>query len=530
MIGILIVLFLAAWAFYTARLIKNSIHMLQLNSYRTERYWKWMVSHKEKAFPFQSLVPLLAFLPLLFQSEFFALLFGIVIFGLSAYFMEEEKEKKKLVFTPRVKRLLVTTGILFVLTAVIGLWVGIGEARTIGWFLILTIISTILVYFYTMVANVINWPLEMQINQYYFHDAEKIIKQMPSLEVIGVTGSYGKTSTKHILETVLSSQFNVLMTPESYNTKMGVTKTIRTMLKPYHDIFIAEMGAKQEHDIQDICELVHQKYGILTAVGEQHLETFKTLDNIKKTKFELIETLPHDGTAFLNKDDQNIMSYQQRNQCRTMYYGIDSVDLHYRAADISYSSKGSQFTVYKYDGTSIQIQTKLLGRHNIYNILAAIAMASEKGISFEKIARAVKQVAPVEHRLELKKPSGNITIVDDSFNSNPVGAKMALEVLNDMPEYKILVTPGMIELGEKEYELNKAFAEHAATVCDFIILVGKKQTEPLQEGLAAKGREEDSYYVADDLQDALDKMNQVATQNLSSSWKMIYLIRLTSEK
>ncbi|MDQ0300324.1 UDP-N-acetylmuramoyl-tripeptide--D-alanyl-D-alanine ligase [Salibacterium salarium] len=512
MIGILIVLYLAAWGFYTARLIKKSTHMLQLNSYRTERYWKWIASHKDKVFPVQSVVSLLALLPLLFNSDFFALLFGIAIFGLSAYFMEEEQEKKKLVFTARIKRLLVTTSVLFVLTAVIGLWTGVGEERTFVWFFILTIASTILVYFYTLAANVINWPIEMQINQYYFHDAEKVIKQMPNLEVIGVTGSYGKTSTKHILETVLSSQFNVLMTPESYNTKMGVTKTVRTMLKPYHDIFIAEMGAKQENDIQDICELVHQKYGILTAIGEQHLETFKTLDNIKKTKFELIETLPHEGTAFLNKDDQNIMSYQQRNQCRTMYYGIDAVDLHYRAADISYSSKGSQFTVYKYDGTSVQIQTKLLGRHNIYNILAAVAIASEKGIPFEKIARAVKQVAPVEHRLELKKPSGNITIVDDSFNSNPVGANMALEVLNEMPEYKILVTPGMIELGEKEHELNKAFAQHAAKVCDFVILVGRKQTAPLQEGLASENYEQDRYYVAEDLQDALDKMHQVATQ------------------
>ncbi|MFZ4453806.1 UDP-N-acetylmuramoyl-tripeptide--D-alanyl-D-alanine ligase [Salibacterium aidingense] len=512
MTGILIVLFLAAWGWYTARAVKTSTHMLQLNSYRTERYWKWIMSHAAKAFPIRSITPVFAFLPLLFGSERLALVLGIIIFGLIAYFMEEQQEKKKLVFTARVKRLVGTTGVLFAVTACIGILIGTGEENSIGWFVLLTVASSILVCFYTLAANVINWPIETQISQYYYHDAEKVIKQMPNLEVIGITGSYGKTSTKHILETVLSSQFNVLMTPESYNTKMGVTKTVRTMLKPYHDIFIAEMGAKQEHDIQDICELVHQKYGILTAVGEQHLETFKTLENIKKTKFELIESLPHEGTAFLNKDDHNIMSYQQRNQCRTMYYGIDAVDLHYRAADISYSSKGSEFTVYKYDGTSSRIQTKLLGRHNIYNILAAVAMASEKGIPFDKIARAVKQVPPVEHRLELKKPSGNITIVDDSFNSNPVGSRMALDVLGQMPEYKMLVTPGMIELGEKEYELNKAFAEHAAEVCDFVILVGKKQTEPLQEGLQAKNYPEDRYYTADNLQDALNKMNEMAVQ------------------
>ncbi|MFD2706314.1 Mur ligase family protein [Salibacterium lacus] len=512
MTGILILLFLAAWGWHTARIVKTSTHMLQLNAYRTERYWNWVISHTSKAFPAQSFLPFLSFLPLIFGNETAALTVGTLIFALLAYFTAEEQEKKKLVFTSRVKRLLVTTGVLFAVTALLGIIFGTGLESSIGWFLLLMAGSSVLTYFYTLAANVINWPVEKQISQYYYHDAEKIIKQMNNLEVIGVTGSYGKTSTKHILETVLSSEFNVLMTPESYNTKMGVTKTIRTMLKPYHNIFIAEMGAKQEYDIQDISELVHQKYGILTAIGEQHLETFKTLDNIKKTKFELIETLPHEGTAFLNKDDQNIMSYQQRNQCRTMYYGIDSVDLHYRAADISYSSKGSEFTVYKYDGTSVKIQTKLLGRHNIYNILAAIAMASEKGISFEKIARSVKQVAPVEHRLELKKSSGNITIVDDSFNSNPVGSRMALEVLGQMPEYKMLVTPGMIELGEKEYELNKRFAEYAADVCDFVILVGKKQTEPMQQGLADKGYPKNQYYVAENLQDALQKMNEQALQ------------------
>ncbi|SFE84061.1 Mur ligase family protein [Alteribacillus iranensis] len=512
MITVLILLYLAAWVYYNSKLVKKSTHMLQLNSYRNERYWRWVKSNPSKAFPNRHYVLLVSLLPFLFGSELFALLLGIVLFGAFGYWTPEEKEKKKLVVTSRVKRLFITTGILFVLTAIIGLLVGTGEESSLAWFLILTIGASILSYLFTVVGNVINWPIERQINQYYFHDAEKIIKSMPNLEVIGITGSYGKTSTKHIVETVLSSQFNVLMTPESYNTKMGVTKTIRTMLKPYHEIFIAEMGAKQEHDIQEICDLVHQKYGILTAIGEQHLETFKTLDNIKKTKFELIETLPHEGTAFLNKDDQNIMSYEQRNKCRVIYYGIEAADLHYRATDISYSSKGSSFSVLKYDGTSVDIQTKLLGRHNIYNILAAIAIGSEKGIPLEKIARAIKQVAPVEHRLELRKKSGNITIIDDSFNSNPVGSRMAVDVLGQMPEYKVLVTPGMIELGEKEYDLNKALAEHAADVCDFIILVGKKQTQPLQDGLIGKGYPESQYYVASDLQDAIAKMNEVARQ------------------
>lgn len=511
MMTLLMVLYIAIWAVYTSHLVKRSTHMLQQNSYRHERYWRWIRFNTSKAFPGKNFLPLIALI-LLFFNEYVAILLGIIIYGILTYFKEKEPEKKKLVITARVKRLFVTIAVFYVITVGIGVFFSMGEESTLVPLFILTIASTVLAYIYTLAANVINWPMEGQINQYYYNDAEKIISSMPHLEVVGITGSYGKTSTKHIVEKVLASEFNVLMTPESYNTKMGVTKTIRTMLKPYHDIFIAEMGAKQENDIEEICQLAHQKYGIITAIGEQHLETFKTLENIKKTKFEIVETLPHDGTAFLNKDDENIMSYNQQNQCRTIYYGIEAPELHYRAMDISYSTKGSTFTVLKYDGTSAQIETKLLGKHNIYNILAAVAIGSEKGIPLDKIALAIKQVSPVEHRLELKKTKGNITIIDDSFNSNPVGSKMALDVLGQMSEYKVLITPGMIELGEKEYELNRNFACHAAEVCDYIILVGKKQTIPLQDGLQEKNFPENKYYVAADLQDALRKMNEIAVQ------------------
>lgn len=510
---ILAILYLAAWAFYTVRFTKRSTHMLQQNSYKNERFWGWIKSHASRAFPIRNTIGLVAVVPFLFGAEALGLIIGFLYFLFMALTMPKLKEKKALVVTARVKRLFITIGILFALFTAAGLLLGnTALFYTYGWLVFLTVIATILTYFITMGANYINYPMERKISQHYVNDAERIIKSMPDLEVIGITGSYGKTSTKHMLETVLSSEFNTLMTPESYNTPMGVTKTIRTMLKPYHEIFIAEMGAKRPGDIEEICDIVHQRYGVLTAVGEQHLETFKTLDNIKKTKFEIVETLPQEGTAFVNKDDENIMSYEQQNQCRTIYYGIDAEDLHYRAKNIGYSSKGTTFTVVKYDGTTAEIQTKLLGRHNIYNILAAVAIGSEKGISFEKIARALRKAQPVEHRLELKKTNGNITIVDDSFNSNPVGSKMAMEVLSHMPEYKIVITPGMVELGEKEYELNKALGTYMADACDFIILVGKKQTVPLQDGLKEKNYPEEQLYVASDLQDALAKMNEIATE------------------
>ena len=140
------------------------------------------------------------------------------------------------------------------------------------------------------------------INNSYVNDARRIIGEMPSLKVVGITGSYGKTSTKHYLNRILSEQFNVVMTPGSFNTPMGVTRTIREMLKPYTEIFICEMGAKQRGDIKEICDIVHPQYGIITAVGEQHMESFKSIENVQRTKFELADALPADGFCVVNDD------------------------------------------------------------------------------------------------------------------------------------------------------------------------------------------------------------------------------------
>jgi UDP-N-acetylmuramoyl-tripeptide--D-alanyl-D-alanine ligase len=505
---------LAAWYLYTAWKIDKTLHMLQLNSYRSERYWRWFSGNRRKVFRARDAVlPAIAILSFFLNFLFMYVLF-IAVYLILFVMRPKEPEKKKLVYTARVKRLTVTSHLLtVVVVALIAYWQF--SAHSIFGAFAVTIALAILnnvAFLIVIAANVINSPVEKSISRYYFNDAEKRIREMPNLKVVGITGSYGKTSTKHILNTVLSAKFNVLMTPESYNTKLGVTRTIREQLKPIHEIFIAEMGAKQKNDIQEICDLVHQKYGVLTAIGPQHLETFKTLENIQRTKFELIESLPADGVGFLNKDDANIMSYRHSAKARLVYYGIEAEDLDYRAEDVAYHAKGVTFKVVKRDGSSAVFESRLLGRFNIYNILAAVALGSEMGIDMAKMAAAVKKAMPVKHRLELSQRPGSVTVIDDSFNSNPSGSKMALEVLGGMPGKRILVTPGMVELGDKEYELNKAFGGYAAEACDFIILVGEKQTKPIQDGLAEAQYPPDRMYIAKNFNDAVQKMNAVTEQ------------------
>ncbi len=497
------------WMVYVFFRVKQSIHMLQLNSYFNNRLWRWMTEHWSKVVPVHEWLALILALLIFFEWNW--LIFVIALLGL--FVPRNKQEKKKLAVTARIKRLITTIAIVYLFLLATSLHF-IWNDYPLSYAALVIALGSILTYGVVLLANLINKPIENSIKEYYYKDAKRIIDSAKNTETVGITGSFGKTSTKFILDTILSSHFNTLKTPNSFNTKIGVTITIRNSLKPYHDVFIAEMGAKEPGNIQEICELVGHKYAILTAIGEQHLETFKTLENIQKTKYEIVETLPADGVAFLNRDDQNIMSYTPKNQCRKVYFAIDDKEADYLASNIRFHNKGTTFRVTNKEGTlDADFETKLLGKHNVYNILAAISVASEMGVPLNKLQLGVKKIQAVKHRMEIKKGFGNLTVIDDSFNSNPTGSRMALEVLSSMEGYKVLVTPGMVELGDKEYQYNKAFGEYAANACDYVILVGEKQTKPIQDGLNEKGYPEDQLFVAKDLNHAISQIQALNRQD-----------------
>ena len=260
------------------------------------------------------------------------------------------------------------------------------------------------------------------------------------------------------------------------------------------------MGAKNIGDIKEICDIVNPDHGIITSVGPQHLETFKTLDNVKKTKFELAECTG--GMLFLNGDDENITSYNKRNDA--IYYGFGENN-DYRAEIINVSMHGTEFKITKKDGSSCEYSTKLIGTHNVLNILGAVAVSNSLGIALESLKPQIRKLTGVSHRLELIN-RGNVSIIDDAYNSNPSGAKAALDTLALFDGMKILVTPGMVELGEKQDECNFIFGQQAAKVCDYVALVGKKQTVSILKGLKDAGYDEDKIFVADNLNEAITKV------------------------
>ena len=485
------------------------MHYMQLNSYMNIRYFKWVKKNYFEKNRFVELALMTTFgFSFLGLSVIFYMLFAVYIIS-SIYLITKQKQKKKFAFTARAIRLFSFASLLLALSffAIIYFF-----SDPNNYSLALLIVLDLLIFAIILVANVVVWPIELLINRWYYNDARQILIQMPDLLIIGITGSYGKTSTKFFLHKILSEKFNVLMTPESYNTTMGIIKTIREKLKPIHQVFIVEMGAKQIGDIKEICDLVNPQIGIITAIAEQHLETFKNIQNIQKTKFELANSLPQNGKVFLNADYEKIENFVIQNDVEKYYYSIEKKGLDYNAQNIIYTKSGSQFDFYIQNKKIFTVETKLLGKYNISNILGCCAVAYDLGIDIENIKYAVKGVQPVTHRLEIKTNSNGITIIDDAFNSNPYGAAMALEVLSLVEgKKKIIVTPGMVELADRESYYNTEFGKQIAKVCDYIILVGEKQTIPIYNGLIENKYNTDNIYVAQDLTDATNNLRNIVS-------------------
>lgn len=486
-------LFIPAFFF----VVRYNMHMFQLNGYKNGEHINWLKKNIRQQWLLLfgiGLGILRMVFPVLALDIFAYLIFLLIILVYRA--MKRLNTKKKLVYTARVKRMLTT---IVILTAVVivtaALFVEIKYLS--GLFMIWVCIQ----FFMNIAANIINHPIEAGVNRYYINDAKRKLKSVSGIKVIGVTGSYGKTSVKFYLQTLLQEHFHVLVTPESYNTPMGVVKTIRGSLKPTHEIFICEMGARHVGDIKEICDIVHPDHGIITSIGPQHLETFFNMNNIKNTKYELADALPNEGMLFLNGDNEYIQQKASEYRNKVFYYSEKNGD-GYCAKDVSVSQLGTEFTVVAPNGETETFQMKLIGAHNVINVMGAIAVANKLGIALKNLKIPVRRIQPVEHRMQMRE-HGLVTIIDDAYNSNPVGSKAAVETLAMFDGIRILITPGMVELGDKEEEYNYKFGTYAAGCCDYILLVGRKHTVPIKEGVLNSGFPEEKCLVYDKLEDAV---------------------------
>ncbi len=469
------ILYVATPAFGVWQLLRlrRALHVFQLEGYKPGRFLAWCRAHPRRAL-----------------------------------FLTAAPAKKPLVMTGRAWRILVLATALSLSTIL--LVAGVVHVFAGGWPLDIPAwgLTTVAVFGGTpwilVLADRLLAPVQKAVNARYLRAARRKLDDVKPC-VIGVTGSFGKTSTKFAIERLVGPPGAVLATPGSFNTPLGVCRTVNERLTSAHRFFVVEMGAYGEGEIAELCRFVRPSIGVLTAVGPAHLERFGSMDAIRRAKYEIVAGLPEDGVAIMNVDDLEVRELADRHSgARSIRYGIEEAGRpRITAHRIRASTKGTSLTIVDLEtGKSVDGTIPLLGRHAVGHVLAGTAVAIAVGRPLREIASSLSRLSPVEHRLQLIEGGGGVTIIDDAYNSNPDGAAAALEVLESLPAtQKVVVTPGIIELGPLQFQENERFGERAAKVADKVIVVAKVNRAAIVSGAERAGAG-DKVVTVDSLADA----------------------------
>jgi len=533
----LVFLMIAVFIRHSLYRLRYFLHMFQQLGYKKQEMNRWLTANLfSKVLTAEHLLYNLVILFMLyFLAERVTLTSGAIIISIFTVFWftgttryKQEKEKKPLVYTNRLKRL----GGLILIVLIIA-WYILLDLGTITVtmrdfaapflktdpYLLsfgLVVIDMIVPATVLLTALILH-PVETAIQNSFKRQARNKLASMPGLVVVAITGSYGKTSTKFAIDAFLKERLNVCVTPGSFNTPMGICKVINNNLEPSHNVLILEMGARYEGNIKELCEIARPDVAVITNVGLSHLETFGSREAIAREKSTLARELKYQGTLVLNGDDPQVKAMAKlRNDAAIIMTGMDGA---VRAMNVETGPSGTTFLMqWLHDDGTIHeqemIRTRLLGSHNIQNLLLASAVARHFNIRLQTVALAASNMKPVEHRLELKQRN-ELVVIDDAFNSNPVGAKNAVDVLSSFTGgRKIVITPGMIELGDAEEEQNRRFGRHIGnSEIDLVILVGEERTRPIYEGIrSAENQKGIEIKVARSLFEANDILAQYARE------------------
>ena len=517
---LLIVTFAIINMLFALPVSRKYMQILQQSGYVKSEYLRWMARRDNVYLSRLAMVTMLSMLSYFIFAIAFAFVENEIIMYLGFVFYVlfmivyirsdfKRREKAPLVVTKRVVRLYISFSLIYflftfgllLLSNVLGFY-----SKNNGVFLrvrfIVLCVTPILVPFSVLLAALINSPMERLNNKKYVDKCKKTLDSHGDLIKIGITGSYGKTSVKEILKTMLSEKYKVLSTPASYNTPMGICKTVKKLNSTY-DVFIAEMGARHEGDIKELCDIVKPTHAIVNGIIEHHMETFSSLSKIIKTKAELIESVEKGGSVILTGDNENTRSlaerYKNLNVCLA---GIDpDVKQGVYAGDIKISGAGTEFTLNVF-GEEEKAFTTLLGKHNVSNICLAAAMCAKLGLSLAEILAGIARIRPIKHRLEISYNDLGMTVIDDSYNSNVAGTRAAIEVLSCFKGRKIIVTPGIVEMGRAQDLANYELGERLAEAVDIAVLVGSVNSYKIRDGLINKGFSLENVYISKDLEDA----------------------------
>lgn len=478
-----------AFALFAGKRLLRFLQFFQQEEYQNSRFWRWCVAHRTFDRRGTAIAVLAGVNAWLFAPSCIPSLAGAAALGILAVREEDPRGTGKisLKLTARAKRiLLVAIGIaVAVLIVVLGLLAG-----SPGWLVWLAAVPFFqLLPLCLMAAKVSLDPDERRRQNEFLQEAKDNLARVNPY-VIGITGSFGKTSVKALLGELLEVALGpTFWPPKSINTPMGVTRELRERLKPGHKYAVTEMGAYNVGSVERLCALTPPKAAIVTAVGLMHLERFGSQENIYLAKSELPRAIPADGILVCNGDNPGARKMATEFKKKTtLVYGLDQTagPLDCWITDITLTPAGTTFVIHLKDST-YRAKTKMFGRPALSNILAAFTMATALGADPSFVAAAIANLEPFDNRLEVKRVGGFLQI-NDAYNSNPDGFRAALDVLRELPGgKKILMTPGMIELGDRQAPENQAIGEYAAKICDHVIVVAETNREAIVAGLRAGG-------------------------------------------
>ena len=473
------IIFITILILFLIKLLRDSLSLMrlwQVKMYRTDR----MMSHlKEDKNIFQNNLFYISAI-IIFVLYFAFLKNSLLIFQYLVLaffviaFLQIINEIKKRIFNrpkPTLKIILIFLLLATVYSMIIFCWISSFSITEEARIPIGSLASGIeLMLFVYLVNPFVISSIVLAINPFFYFQKKRLIKKagvkmrgLTKIKVIGITGSYGKTSTKEFLYTILSQKYKVIRTKGNNNTNIGAAYTVLNKVNDDYNYFICEMGAYKIGDIAEICDIVKPKIGILTGINEQHIDLFGSIENTMKTKFELIEALSKNGLVIINK---------------SIKHQVSSI----KVKDIKHFSlnDANNIKVYRdyveFDYKNHKFKTNLLGKHYIENVLSAIIVAEYLGMNLDEIKNAIGKIKPTEFMMRKLDGLNNSIFIDDSYSANPDGVLAALDYLDEayQEHQKIIVFPGIIELGEKSKEVHRKLFKRIGEVCDIAYIISQK--------------------------------------------------------
>ena len=435
------------WFLRTLKAVLFWIYLWQLKEYHIGRFIDHFRTKKGRELLFNKLAGLKVLLALgLFVSSLFVF-FALILL----YFLEVLKGFID-IFRKGIKRPVLTKKT--ILLVLVGAWVGLVFFFLVFRFsgnLPIAVLALLLfdILFPIVISAVVLLlqPLAVLGRNRIIKKAKKKREQFKNLLVIGVTGSYGKTSTKEFLATILSEKFKVLKTKEHQNAEIGIARCILDELDESYEVFVVEMAAYNRGGIKLLCDIAKPKIGVLTGINEQHMATFGSQENIIKAKYELIESLPEDGVAFFNAKNKYCSELYEKTKIKKFLYGKEA---------------------------------ELMGTENI---LGAAVVARELGMAQEEISRIVEKIKNKTGGFQLKEGINGLKIIDATYSANPDGVMVHLEYLKSFPGKKVIVMPCLIELGKSSKEVHKRIGKKIGEVCDLAIITTGDRFKEIQAGV-----------------------------------------------